>query len=76
MLHCCHSLLTLDLHITIGRVVLDVFEDAVVALINSSLKLAFGKYFTYTTYKYIVKTHGSKLHNQESKSTCLKQPLV
>ena len=33
----------LDSHITIGALVLDMFEDAVAPLINSSLELAAGR---------------------------------
>jgi len=36
----------LDSHITIGKVILDEFEEAVNPLINSSLELAVGKYRT------------------------------
>jgi len=44
----------LDAHITIGRVVLDAFEDAVFPLINSTLELAVGKLFVCgRTCKYV-----------------------
>jgi len=34
--------LSLDSHLTIGNIVLDVFGDSVASLINSSLELATG----------------------------------
>jgi len=38
----CRLLVPLDSHLTIGSVVLDVFDDAVAPLINASLELASG----------------------------------
>ena len=35
-------LISLDSHLTIGNIVVDVFESAVAPLINSSLELATG----------------------------------
>jgi len=40
------SLISTDSHITIGALVLDVFEDSIAPLINSSLELAEGEYMS------------------------------